>query len=261
MLPVLQGVIARRVLLNFRADPQVVQRLLPGPFEVETYQGYAIVGVCLIRLQQVRPRRLPARVGFSSENMAHRVAVHYPTAGKIKRGVFIWRRETDQRLVRIFGGRLFPGVHHGAKFLTAEAGEGIRMNVKSDDGETDVSFSASYGGACLSGSAFKSLDEASQFFQQGDCGFSCSLHGHAFEGMRLKISQWDLKPLDVRLQRAAFYFNPSRFPDGSVEFDCGLMMRAIPHEWHQLREVPVLLPGSEFGHSPEMAATSATVAE
>src|SRR5215471_13137261 len=212
MLPVLQGMIARRVLLNFRADPQVVQRLLPGPFEVESYQGCAIVGVCLIRLQQLRPRRLPARIGFSSENMAHRVAVHYPTAGKMKPGVFIWRRETDQRLVRVFGGRLFPGVHHGAKFLTVEDEDGICMNVRSDDGETDISFSASYSHAWLSGSAFKSLDEASQFFQRGDCGFSCSLDGHAVEGMQLKVTQWDLKPLDVQLKSAAFYFNPSRFP-------------------------------------------------
>jgi len=259
MLPVLQGVIARRVLLNFRADPKVVQRLLPEPFEVETYQRCAIVGVCLIRLQQVRPRGLPARIGFSSDNMAHRVAVHYPTAGKIKRGVFIWRRETDQRLVRIFGGRLFPGVHHGAKFLTAEDEEAIRMNVSSDDGETDVSFSACYSRVCGSGSAFKNLDEASQFFQHGDCGFSCSLHGHTVEGMQLKILQWDLKPLDVRLQKAAFYSNPFRFPQGSVEFDCGLMMRAIPHEWHQIREVPELLDGSDFRH-PEVASTSVSTA-
>src|SRR5215831_13470275 len=261
MLPVLQGVIARRVLLNFRADPKVVQRLLPEPFEVETYQGYAIVGVCLIRLQQVRPRRLPARLGFSSENMAHRVAVHYPIGGTMKKGVFIWRRETDQRLVRIFGGRLFPGVHHGAKFLAAEDEEGIRMNVSSDDGETDVSFSACYSSAWGSGSAFKNLDQASQFFQGGDCGFSCSLHGHAVEGMRLKILQWDLKPLDVRLQKAAFYLNSSRFPDGSVEFDCRLIMRAIPHEWHQVREIPALLNGSDVRHPGVSATSVSTVAK
>jgi Uncharacterized conserved protein (COG2071) len=86
MLPVLTGLIARRVLLNFRADRDVVQRLLPEPFVAETRGGYAIVGVCLIRLEQLRPKGLPARVGLSSENMAHRVSVRYPANGCMQPG-------------------------------------------------------------------------------------------------------------------------------------------------------------------------------
>ena len=88
MLPVLEGTIARRVLLNFRADARVVQSLLPKPFVPETHQGQAIVGICLIRLEHLRPRGLPAKMGFSSENMAHRAAVRYP-AGKVSYGVII----------------------------------------------------------------------------------------------------------------------------------------------------------------------------
>jgi hypothetical protein len=56
MLPIIKGLIARRVLLNFRADAQVVQSMLPKPFVVEPFQGAAIVGVCLIRLEQLRPK-------------------------------------------------------------------------------------------------------------------------------------------------------------------------------------------------------------
>ncbi len=51
MLPMIQGVIARRILLNFRADAEVVQRLLPAPLQVDQQNGHAIVGVCLIRLE------------------------------------------------------------------------------------------------------------------------------------------------------------------------------------------------------------------
>jgi uncharacterized protein YqjF (DUF2071 family) len=175
MLPVLTGLIARRVLLNFRAEPHVVQKLLPDPFRVDTSAGNAIVGICLIRLEQLRPKGLPQQIGVASENMAHRVAVHYPADGKMKPGVFIWRRETDQKLVQMFGGRLFPGVHHGATFGVQETGSGFTMDVISNDGETDVSFSASDASAWPRSSTFKTLDQASQFFQQGDCGFSCSV--------------------------------------------------------------------------------------
>jgi len=52
--------------------------------------------------------------------------------------------------------------------------------------------------------------------------------------------RWEMTPLDVQLKRAAFYFDTSRFPEGSVEFDCGLAMRGLPHEWHELEDVPEL---------------------
>lgn len=240
MLPVLTGLIARRVLLNFRADRDVVQRLLPDPFVAETYGGYAVVGVCLIRLEQLRPKGLPARLGLSSENMAHRVAVRYPANGRSERGVFVWRRETDQKLVQMFGGRLFPGLHHGAAFHALDDGEAISMDVASDDGETNVSFSARASTDLQSTSGFSSLDDASKFFQAGDCGFSSSLKQGVFEGMQLRILQWSMKPLAVDSPKAAFYDNPFRFPRGSVEFDCGLIMRAVPHEWHEIRDVPEL---------------------
>jgi Uncharacterized conserved protein (COG2071) len=240
MLPVLKGLIARRVLLNFRADAHIVQSMLPKPFVVEPYQGAAIVGVCLIRLEQLRPKGLPAQVGISSENVAHRAAVRYPLNGEMRPGVFIWRRETDQKLVQMFGGRLFPGVHHGARFFTQEDENGVQMDVKSDDGETDVNFSARDTRNWQPTSVFKSFQEASRFFERGGCGFSCSLSGETVEGMELKISQWSLSPLEVELKRTAFFSNPSGFPAGSIEFDCGLVMRAIPHEWHEIRDVPEL---------------------
>jgi hypothetical protein len=244
MIPVLQGLIARRVLLNFRADPQVVQKLLPKPFVADTFHGSAIVGVCLIRLEQLRPKGVPAQLGMASENMAHRVAVLYPANGRMKPGVFIWRRGTDQRLVQMLGGRLFPGVHHGARFRVREEGKGIDMDVSTDTGEADVRFCASVCPTWQSTSAFRNLDEASEFFQQGGCGFSCSLKGDSVEGIELKTLQWSMKPLAVHLRKAAFYLNSIHFPVGSVEFDCGLIMRAVPHEWHEMREVPELQAAS-----------------
>ena len=60
MLPLIQGVIARRMLLNFRADPDVVQRLLPAPLQVDQRNGRAIVGVCLIRLENYGRTAFPA---------------------------------------------------------------------------------------------------------------------------------------------------------------------------------------------------------
>ncbi|HVU64637.1 MAG TPA: DUF2071 domain-containing protein, partial [Phycisphaerales bacterium] len=67
-LPAIQGVIERRLLVNFRGDPEVVARLLPRPFEPVLVDGYAIVGICLIRLSGMRPAMMPVRCGVRSEN-------------------------------------------------------------------------------------------------------------------------------------------------------------------------------------------------
>jgi uncharacterized protein YqjF (DUF2071 family) len=185
MLPVLEGVIARRILLNYRVDPEVAQRSLPGPLKVDVREGAAIAGICLIRLEQLRPKHMPAFVGLSSENMAHRIAVLYPTDEGLRPGVFIWRRETDQRFVRALGGRAFPGVHHLANFNVTDSEAGIVMDVASDDGKFDVRFAALQQ-PWRATRSFARLQDASDFFAKGECGFSCSLDGNQLEGMRLK---------------------------------------------------------------------------
>lgn len=240
MLPILEGTIARRILLNFRVRPEALAELLPDSVTAEQHNGWAIAGVCLIRLEKLRPKGLPSGVGISSENMAHRIAIRYASKNGTKPGVFIWRRETDRKMVQLLGGRVFPGVHHAASFAVEEDADGISMNVHTDDGQTDIAFSASYLRRWQPTPAFSSFEDVSGFFRQGDCGFSCSLHGDKLEGMQLRMLRWEMTPLKVQLKRAAFYFESTRFPAGSVQFDCGLAMRGLPHEWHEIEDVPEL---------------------
>jgi len=60
-IPTLEGTIDRRLLVNYRVDPDSLQRLLPGPFRPKLIHGMGIAGICLIRLKQLRPEALPAR--------------------------------------------------------------------------------------------------------------------------------------------------------------------------------------------------------
>lgn len=238
MLPALEGIIARRILLNFRADPRLVARLVPEPLEVATHNGWAVVGVCLIRLEQLRPKGFPVSAGLASENMAHRVAIRFPTQQGRKDGVFIWRRDTDQGLLALLGGRLFPGVHHRAEFRVLDTECGLAMEVRTDRNEANVWFGARPAAGWKATALFQTMEQAQGFFQQGDCGFSCSLHNEKLEGMQLRVRKWEMSPLEVHGLHVAFYENRGRFPRGSVEFDCALAMRGIPHEWHELADVP-----------------------
>jgi uncharacterized protein YqjF (DUF2071 family) len=88
-LPVIRGLIRRRILVNFRVDPGVMQAQLPPRFRPKLHAGHAIAGICLIRLESIRPRFVPSFLGLSSENAAHRVAVRWDADGAEREGVFI----------------------------------------------------------------------------------------------------------------------------------------------------------------------------
>src|ERR1043165_4356684 len=121
-IPVIKGTIKRRLLVNFRADPGVVQRFLPAPFRPKIHKEHSLVGICLIRLERIRPAGLPGILGLSSENAAHRIAVEWVDAAGVERGgVFIPRRDTGSFLNRVAGGRVFPGEHHPARFSVTDS--------------------------------------------------------------------------------------------------------------------------------------------
>jgi uncharacterized protein YqjF (DUF2071 family) len=119
-IPTIIGTIDRRILINYQADREVVKKFLPTAFRPKLVKGQAIVGICLIRLKNIRPKGIPFNVGISSENGAHRIAVEWTENGEIKEGVYVPRRDTSSRLNSLVGGRVFPGVHRLADFKVEE---------------------------------------------------------------------------------------------------------------------------------------------
>ena len=231
-IPVIKGVIDRRILVNYRIDPEVMARRLPAPFRPKVIGGQAIGGICLIRLKRVRPRFLPMPFGLRSENAAHRIAVEWDTDGGIREGVYIPRRDTDSRLNSLVGGRLFPGEHHHARFTVEESEERFSLTMHSDDDETRVTVVARLTDDFPTDSAFASLDEASAFFESGSLGYSATRSPGRFDGLELQCRNWHVQPLSVEQVESSFFQDTANFPAGSVAFDCALLMRGISHEWH-----------------------------
>ena len=125
--------------MNFRADPVIVQRILPSPFRPKLHHGFSVVGICLIRLEGIRPAACPAAIGLSSENAAHRIAVEWTDPRGIEHeGVFIPRRDTGSVINRLTGGRIFPGEHYPARFSVIDDGHRIELSMRSRDGAVSV---------------------------------------------------------------------------------------------------------------------------
>ncbi|MFD9045434.1 DUF2071 domain-containing protein [Streptomyces zaomyceticus] len=118
--PRLSSVIERRLLVNYRVDPDAAARLLPEPLRPQVVHGHAVAGICLLRLGKVRPVWAPEALGPRSENAAHRIAVEWDGPDGVETGVYIPRRDTASRLNAWAGGRVFPGEHGRADFEVHE---------------------------------------------------------------------------------------------------------------------------------------------
>jgi hypothetical protein len=257
-IPALHGIIDRRVLVNYRVNPDVLQGVLPAPFHPKLVRGVAIAGICLIRLREVRPAFVPSWLGISSENAAHRMAVEWrDETGRLREGVYIPRRDTNSRLNALAGGRLFPGLHHHARFTVHETADRFEIALRSDDGDTRLSLRASLASELPATSVFGSLQAASGFFEGGSVGYSATPDPRRFQGMELRCLNWQVEALAVEEVHSSFFENAASFPPGSVEFDCALLMRGIRHAWHAREDiccpvetaVPVLRPEIAGAHA------------
>jgi hypothetical protein len=231
-IPIIRGIIDRRILVNFRVDAGVLARLLPAPFRPKLVNGAGMAGVCLIRLRDIRPRFLPSFLGISSENAAHRIAVEWDQDGNTREGVFIPRRDTSSRLNTLAGGRLFPGVHHHAAFQVQEHDDRYRIELDSDDRHTRLLVEGHVAHELPPTSIFGSLKEASDFFERGSLGYSVTATPGQFDGLELRSFNWQARPLAVERVESSFFEDRGLFPAGSVAFDCALLMRGVEHEWH-----------------------------
>ncbi len=234
-LPTIHGYIDRRILVNFTADPDIVRKIVPQPFRPKVYRKKAIVGICLIRLKNIKLKGLPDFAGVSSENGAHRIAVEWDEKEGIKEGVYIPRRDTSLRLNTILGGRIFPGKHYLAKFNVKEGNGHYHIDFTSSD-STSISIDAKETSLFDPNSIFESLENVSDFFEKGAVGYSPNYN--KYEGLKLQAYTWQVRPLKVQSVHSSFYENETIFPKGSIQFDNALLMTKVEHEWKSMKGKP-----------------------
>lgn len=231
-IPAIRGIIDRRILVNYRIDPDAMRAVLPAPFRPKLIDGRAIGGICLIRLKKLRPALIPLPVGLSSENGAHRIAVEWDESDGTHEGVYIPRRDTDSRFTYAAGGRFFPGEHHHATFTVHETADRFFVELTSDDDETHVRVDGRLTTDWPTASIFNSLNDASSFFKAGALGYSATRSPGKYDGLELACDSWHCDALAVDDVHSSYFEDKTRFPLGTVEFDCALLMRGIHHEWH-----------------------------
>lgn len=233
-IPTIHGIIDRRILINYVAVPKYVEKYLPEPFYPKLYKGKAIVGICLIRLKNIKPKGFPNFVGVHSENGAHRIAIEWEENGIKREGVYIPRRDTSLKLNSLVGGRIFPGKHHLAEFKVKEENNHYHLDFISSDGTT-IDIDARLTDKLNEDSIFPSIKAVSEFFEKDSVGYSPN-NDH-FDGLKLETFNWKVKPLEVENVKSSFFENKETFPDGTIKFDNALLMENIEHNWKALKPI------------------------
>jgi hypothetical protein len=230
-LPVLNGTIDRRILINYRVKPEVVRALLPSHLEPIIVNGYASAGICLLRLRNIGIKHSPSFLRITSENAAHRFLVKYKEGDKAVHGVYIPRRDTDSMLNVMLAGKLFSWPHYTASFEVAEANGNYAVKMRSKDDHSALQVDAHVTDVFPAGSMFDSIDHASACFHDCPVGVSPSTKPGIFKTIQLKTKSWAVKPLKVRSLKSSYFEDQSLFPAGAIVFDNALLMEGIEHEW------------------------------
>lgn len=241
--PRLVGVVERRLLVNYRTDPDLTARLVPAPLRPQVVNGWAVAGICLIRLGKLRPPGMPEVLGQRSENAAHRVAVEWDTPDGVATGVYISRRDSDSFVNVAIGGRLFPGEHHRARFDSRETPRAVPQELRVDFAALDGAASARVHARSVdrwpASRLFADLDAASTFFQRGSVGYSATRDEHCLDGLELHTAAWRVRPVEVLSAASSVFDDPTVFPAGAATLDCALLMRDVPVTWNPLAPMAV----------------------
>jgi hypothetical protein len=230
-MPRISAEIERRLLVNYRVDPETAARLLPAPFRPRLVDGHAVAGICLLRLGSTRPHRLPAAIGLRSESAAHRFSVEWDQPGGRRTGVYVPRRDSAAWSNVVLGGRLFPGEHHHASFEVTENDEYLRVAFAADDGSASVDVAVGVVDDLGPSTLFASLEEASDFFERGSLGYSPTRRPGRYDGLALQTSAWRVEPVRVDHARSSYFEDSALFPPGSAVLDHALLMRRVPVVW------------------------------
>ena len=213
----LDGIIRTRLVANLRADPERVLPLLPAGAEPALVEGAAVVGICFVRQERLRPAGLPAIGGVSFVAAAHRIAI---TLGG-ERAVVVLRRDAPGRILRL-ASRL-AGTRFGAAHLSTPSPGSATLDA--DDGVfASVLPCAGAGSSVL----FAGAEEAAAFFRAES--LSVEPDGHALRAVF--PPGWTLEAVPGVRVRSSYFEALGAVPDAAF------LARDLRARWQPEKQNP-----------------------
>ena len=222
------GIMKRRLLVNWRVDPEAMRRVLPPGVTPKLVNGSAIAGLCLVALQRLRPRGVPEFLGIASENLAVRTGVVTRSRMGVDGAVLIFDRYSGSRVNAALGHLVGYGIHERGRFHVAENRLLTEISIRALAGSAIAHVRLAPTHALATESIFGSVEQASDFFRGGECGYSPTPRPGIWDCVRLHLERWDFEPMRVL---SASSTHIVRLFGGAASIDSAFVMRDIPHTW------------------------------
>jgi uncharacterized protein len=104
--------------------PEVLRPYLPAPLAIDTFDGWAWLGVVPFRMTGVRPRRVPRLLGLDVNELNVRTYVR----GKDRPGVWFFSLDASSPLAVRLARRFYGLPYFRAEISMEEAGDGSRFD-------------------------------------------------------------------------------------------------------------------------------------
>jgi hypothetical protein len=200
---------------------------------VRLLDGRAVVGVCLIRLVEMRPTGLPRPLGRTIEAAAHRISVVGPGDDGPEPGVFVPRRDSRSRAAVRAGGRIWPGVHGRADITVERRPSSLAIDVACPDGAA-VSVTLDLDADRPGGTALADPDATRTFHAVERRAWSPRRGGGPESGLEeavLDCLPWSARPVGVTAATSTWLDDRDLFPLGSSHLAGALLMEDVPVRW------------------------------
>lgn len=230
------------VSLNYAVDVDAVRALLPRPLEPEIHEGRAWVQLLVSRLREMRPQGLPALFGVSFHQASYRVAVAYRSlSGRVRRGGYFIRSETDHSVMRAIGNRLVEFRFHDfglAAMGLARRGERLTLSIAPSvgppHGEVDVDFDTRPGQGPPPTSVWRSLEHVREPLVDCFDAFGVDPSGWVYV-LTIDREPWQERWVAPTVRRVA-YFESGPLGGGASRLDSVLHV-PVPcaYRWRPLR--------------------------
>jgi len=93
------------MVLTFAVPKEQLEKLIPNCLELDLFEGkWAFIAIAMVQTSGLRPKGFPKFMGNNFYLTGYRIFVRYKNkAGKIMRGLYIIKSETDKKKMEFFG--------------------------------------------------------------------------------------------------------------------------------------------------------------
>lgn len=218
------------LVFTFAIPKEQIQHLIPECLQLDTFNDkWAFIAVAMVQTKALRPKGFPKIMGNDFFLIGYRVFVRFTNnAGKIFRGLYILKSETDKKKME-FLGNLFTHYNYTTTDINQYSNNGTtEINSIKSDFKVLIDNSDNENISLPTGSPFADWKEARKF--SGPLPFTFTYKEADKEVLIIEGLRENWKPIPVKVIDYNFSFiNNMKLTDAKLAN--AFIIKNIPYHW------------------------------